>query len=414
MNILYKTFPAFSQPYFRYFWLSQWFALIGLWMQLTAQQWLVYTMTGSAFLLGLLGVAQFGPIMLFSLFAGVIVDRIPKRNLLRCTQTAYMLQAFTLAILVFTHTVNYYNVLALAFLYGCIQTLDTPARQSFIPDLVPQEYLRSAISMNSANFNVARMIGPALGALLMAKYGAGWLFLLNGISMLPVIYVYWRLPIAGYPSPSLSKGNFLADIAEGLSYAKKNFPVCTTLIALAIISTFIMNYNVFSPVYADRVLHRGVTGFGMITAAIGVGAFAAALWSASRSQGRPSPQIIFGSGIAALLILIGLAFMENYYLALLAFVFFGLSNLLFIISINTTIQMNTDVAHRGRILSIYSLVFLGATPLGNLISGSLIQNFGIFYGLLLCALLALVFFLPLLYKVYLVLRQDPERFIVRI
>lgn len=411
ITFLYKLFPAFSQVHFRHFWISQWFALIGLWMQITAQQWLVYQMTGSALLLGFLGVAQFGPIMLFSLPAGVYVDRLPKRSLLRFTQTCFMLQAFLLALLVFTGWANYYNVLFLAFLYGCIQTIDTPARQSFIPELVETNYLRSAISMNSANFNVARMIGPALAAILMAEYGAGWLFLINGISMLPVLYVYWHLPIKGEPSEEHKERNLFAEIYDGLVYTSRHLPLYTTLLALSCISVFVMNYNVISPVYADQVLHEGITGFGMITTCVGIGSFTAAILSATRAHGRPGVKLLFGSGIAASLTLLLLSTITHYGLALVTFTIFGFFNLLFIINANTTIQMNTDLAHRGRMLALYSLVFLGGTPPGNIITGALIQSFGVEIGIFICAFLALIIILPIAYYVYRKLQNNPCAFI---
>ncbi len=407
---LYKIFPAFSQTYFRYFWLSQWFALIGLWMQITAQQWLVYSMTGSALLLGLLGVAQFGPLMLFSLPAGVYVDRLPKRTLLRFTQTGYMLQAFLLAFLVFTDWVNFYNVLFLAFVYGCIQTIDMPARQSFIPELVERNYLRSAISMNSANFNVARMIGPALGAILMAEYGAGWLFLINGFSMLPVLYVYWKLPIKGEPSGEHKERHLLNEIRDGLRYASRHLPLYTVLSALACVSLLVMNYTVFCPVYADQVLNEGLTGFGMVTSAVGIGSFTAAIFSATRSKGQPGAKLVFGSGVASSIILIILSFMDSYYLALITFAVFGFFNLLFIINVNTTVQMSTDLAYRGRILSLYALLFLGMTPPGNLFSGMLIEELGVVWGIFTCGMLALLILLPIIYHVHQELKKDPNAF----
>ncbi len=410
MDLLYRMFPALTQPYYRQFWCSQWLALIGLWMQVTAQQWLVYSLTGSALLLGLLGVAQFGPIMLFSLPAGVFVDRIPKRTLLRWTQTGFMLQAFALAALVLTESVNFYNVLALAFIYGCIQTVDTPARQSFIPDLVKTEYLRNAISMNSANFNVARMIGPALAAVIAAAYGTGWLFFINGLCMIPVLYVYWHLPVEGRAPETTQTHRFLDEIRGGLRYAAQNLPVMSSLVALAIVSVMSMNQSVFAPLYADQVLHKGIAGFGMITSAMGVGSFTAAILSATSAKGRPSARLVFGSGILTALALIALSLTSTYELALLACVLFGFFCLTFVINVNTLLQISTAPELRGRILSIYSFVFLGATPLGNLITGTAIELLGTAHGILCCGVLTLLFLLPLLHYVYHRIRRNPDAF----
>lgn len=184
---LKQTFPALTERNYRYFWLGQCISVIGTWMQVTAQQWLVYSLTKSALLLGLLGAAQFGPVMCLSLVAGVFIDRYPKKRLIIITQVGLMLQAFILALLVWSGQVTYWRVLLLATLLGFINTLDQPTRQSFMPELVERKYLRSAIGLNSAIFNVARMTGPALAAVLMAKYGPGLLFFINGISFIPVI-----------------------------------------------------------------------------------------------------------------------------------------------------------------------------------------------------------------------------------
>ena len=188
INSLKRTFPALKYRNFRYFWFGQCISLIGTWMQITAQQWLVYTMTKSALLLGLLGVVQFGPIMCLSLFAGVFVDRYNKKLILIFTQISSMIQALALAILVWSGHIVYWEVLVLAALLGLANTLDMPARQSFMPDLVEKKDLRSAIGLNMAVFNSARIIGPGLSALLMARFSAGLLFFLNGISFIPVIF----------------------------------------------------------------------------------------------------------------------------------------------------------------------------------------------------------------------------------
>lgn len=410
MQLLNRVFPALTQPYYRQFWCSQWLALIGLWMQITAQQWLVYSLTDSALLLGLLGVAQFGPIMLFSLPAGVFVDRIAKRTLLRWTQAGFMLQAFALAALVLTNQANFYNVLVLAFIYGCIQTVDTPARQSFIPDLVEAKYLRNAISMNSANFNVARMIGPALAAIIAAAYGTGWLFLINGLCMLPVLYVYWHLPIEGRAPQTAVTHRFADEIRGGLHYASRHLPVLSSLLALAIVSVMSMNQSVFAPLYADRVLHEGIAGFGMVTSAMGVGSFTAALISATSRQGRPGAGLVFGSGVLTGLALVALALTSDYYLALGACVLFGFFCLTFVINVNTLLQISTAPELRGRILSIYSFVFLGATPLGNLITGTAIETLGTAGGMLFCGVLTVLLLLPIIWHIYRRMRIAPDIF----
>ncbi len=382
---LKKTFPALTYRNFRYFWFGQCISLIGTWAQTTAQQWLVYTLTKSAFLLGLLGAAQFGPVMFLSLFAGVFVDRYPKKKMLLFTQTALMIQAFVLALLVWSGHIVYGEVFVLAALMGLVNTLDLPARQSFMPDLVDRKDLRSAIGLNSAIVNVARMIGPALAAVLMARFGAGLLFLINGISFLPVIYGLYLINIKEKP-PVIKKveKNVLTEILEGLKYIRRSPALLGAILAMLAVGTFVMNFNVVIPLFAAEVLKQGVHGYGLLLSASGAGSLVGALLVASQAKGNPRFRMLFGSAFLVSALLVLLNFIYTLPLAVVMFAIIGFTNIIFITTANSTIQLNSGEEYRGRVMSVYSFAFAGTTPIGNLFAGIITEKLGSGMGFLIC------------------------------
>lgn len=382
---LKRTFPALTYRNFRYFWFGQCISLIGTWAQTTAQQWLVYTLTKSAFLLGLLGAAQFGPVMFLSLFAGVFVDRYPKKKMLLFTQTALMIQAIVLALLVWSGHIVYGEVFVLAALMGLVNTLDLPARQSFMPDLVDRKDLRSAIGLNSAIVNVARMIGPALAALLMARFGAGLLFLINGISFLPVIYGLYLINIQEKPSVIKKvEKNVRTEILEGLKYIRRSPALLGAILAMLAVGTFVMNFNVVIPLFAAEVLKQGVHGYGLLLSASGAGSLVGALLVASQAKGNPRFRMLFGSAFLVSALLVLLNFIYTLPLAVVMFAIIGFTNIIFITTANSTIQLNSGEEYRGRVMSVYSFAFAGTTPIGNLFAGIITEKLGSGMGFLIC------------------------------
>ncbi|HEX3015946.1 MAG TPA: MFS transporter [Desulfobacteria bacterium] len=380
---LKQTFPALTERNYRYFWLGQCISVIGTWMQVTAQQWLVYSLTKSALLLGLLGAAQFGPVMCLSLVAGVFIDRYPKKRLIIITQVGLMLQAFILALLVWSGQVTYWRVLLLATLLGFINTLDQPTRQSFMPELVERKYLRSAIGLNSAIFNVARMTGPALAAVLMAKYGPGLLFFINGISFIPVIIGLSLIRIKPFTRNTVQK-KILQEIREGLKYVRQSVSLRSTVLSMFAVSTFVMNFNVITPIYAAEVLKQGVSGYGFLLSATGVGSFVGAVLVASVAKGKPKLKLLFGSAFIVSVLLMLLEPIHVLPLAAALFVLIGFFNILFMTTANSMMQFNSSDQFRGRVMSVYSFAFLGTTPLGNLFAGSIAQRLGAGFGVLVC------------------------------
>ncbi len=388
IHSLQQMYPALWQRNFRYYWAGQCISLIGTWMQTTGQQWLIYSMTKSAFLLGMLGAAQFLPMMLFSLPVGVFIDRYPKKKILLLTQTALMLQGLILATLIWSGHVSYWNVLLLAGMLGIINTIDQPTRQSFMPELVNRPNLRNAIGLNSAIVNLARIAGPALAALLMEEYGAALLFFLNALSFLPVllsIFYIKTLPLPELPPPQ----SFTTEIRDGLIYIFQTKSLRTAIAAMLVIGTFIMNFNVITPLYAAEILGEGIYGYGVLMSASGIGSLISAFIAASWLKKNPSFALLLSSGLLLSFFFTSLQFIHSLSMAIAAFVLIGFFNILFLTTTNSLLQINSADRFRGRVMSVYSLAFLGTTPLGNLFAGSIIEHLGAGIGIGICGFISL-------------------------
>jgi len=361
---------------FRLFWCGQLVSLIGTWMQSVGQAWLVLELTNSPFRLGVIGALQFGPILLFSFLSGAISDRVRKRRLLLGTQAALMLQAFTLAALVGSGRVQFWHVAVLAALYGLATTLDMPSRQSYIAHLVPRGDLMNAIALNSAVFNGARVVGPAVAGLLVARYGTAAAFLMNGASFIAVLAALVAIRTEGAPSPRRGVG-LRAEIAEGVRYAAGTPRVALVMSLLVVVSLFVVNMNVLVPLIARDVLHEGAHGFGLLMAALGVGAVAGALAVAALSVGRPPLGMVVGPALAAAALLLLLSTARHFGPTAAVLVALGFAQIVFMTSCNTTVQIAVPDELRGRVMGLYALVFAGMTPIGALIMGTVAEHWGV-------------------------------------
>lgn len=361
---------------FRLFWCGQLVSLIGTWMQSVGQAWLVLELTNSPFRLGVIGALQFGPILLFSFLSGAISDRVRKRRLLLGTQAALMLQAFTLAALVGSGHVQFWHVAVLAALYGLATTLDMPSRQSYIAHLVPRGDLMNAIALNSAVFNGARVVGPAVAGLLVARYGTAAAFLMNGASFIAVLAALAAIRTEGAPSPRRGVG-LRAEIAEGVRYAAGTPRVALVMSLLVVVSLFVVNMNVLVPLIARDVLHEGAHGFGLLMAALGVGAVAGALAVAALSVGRPPLGMVVGPALAAAALLLLLSTARHFGPTAAVLVALGFAQIVFMTSCNTTVQIAVPDELRGRVMGLYALVFAGMTPIGALIMGTVAEHWGV-------------------------------------
>jgi len=280
-------FPALTHRNYRYFWFGQCISLIGSWMQSAGQSWLVLQITNSALLLGILNAAQFLPTLLLSIFAGVIVDRFPKRKITIVTQAVLMACAFVLAALIWTHHAKYSYILILALVLGIAQALDMPARQSMIVDLVGKEDLMNAIALNSAIFNGARIIGPAIAGVVMATIGAGSAFFINGLTFIAVIFALFKIDAANIPGNKAAGKGVLSEAYAGIKYISKTPVLYITLLLSMVLSVFSQNFNTLIPALAKSVLNQKALGYGFLMSAMGIGALIGALSLAVKSKGKP-------------------------------------------------------------------------------------------------------------------------------
>ncbi|GHO43038.1 MFS transporter [Ktedonospora formicarum] len=382
-----RTFDALKHRNFRLFWFGQLVSLIGTWMQTIGQEWLVLQLTHSPLALGIVGALQFLPIMLFALFGGLVADRLPKRRVLLFTQSFAMLQAAVMAILVTTGHIQIWHVYILAFLLGCTNAIDMPSRQSFISELVGRDDLANAIGLNSSLFNMARIVGPGLGGLLIAWFGTSFLFVINAVSFVPVITGLALIDISRlYASPRrqaqpTSAQGTLKSLREGLSYIKQTPIVLLTIAVVGAVSLFGINFNVVLPLFATTILKVGPSGYGFLSSCYGIGSLVAALWIASRGKRPPLKQILLACiAFSVLEMVFSLSNLPALSFVLIALV--GATQISFSAAANTTLQTMTPDHLRGRIMSVYTLVFVGSIPIGNLFTGGLANTFGASVSLL--------------------------------
>ena len=288
---------AFAHRDFRLFFAGQLVSLIGTWMQAVAQSWLVLELTDSPFRLGLVGTLQFAPVLFLSFLAGALADRLPKRRVLVASQSVMCAQALLLAALVHGGHVQYWHVAVMATVYGLANTLDMPTRQAFIVEMVGRESLRSAIALNSAMFNAARVVGPALAGLVIARWGTALAFFFNGLSFVAVIAALLMLHAAG--APRAGRGHRLGEeIAEGVRYVLRTPRIALVMSLVMAVSAFFFNYNILVPLLARDILGQDAHGFGLLMTSVGCGAVAGAIGLASLGAERPPVTVLVASALA--------------------------------------------------------------------------------------------------------------------
>ncbi len=355
---------------FRYFWSGQLVSLIGTWMQNAAQAWLVLELTGSAFKLGVVTALQFLPMLFLGLFTGPFIDYFPKRRIIIAAQVMLMAQAFALAFLVWTGAVQYWHVLVLATVLGIANTIDMPARQSFLIELVGREDLMNAIGLNSAIFNTARALGPAIAGILIAALGTAVCFLVNGLSFLAVLASLCALRVDEQSRPGRPAFRILKDAGEAIREVRRNPIVQATIIMVAVVSVFAANFNVLVPVFARNELMRDAAGFGFLLSSFGTGALVGAVSLTIMSRMGPKPALLLGSGVALSLFLILLGSQRMYGFSAFLLALCGWCVVTFYGTANTMVQLNTEDRLRGRVMSIYTMAFAGLSPLGSVFAGT--------------------------------------------
>ena len=389
------TFRSLRYRNYRLFFAGQSISLIGTWIQRIAMPWLVYDLTKSVLLLGIVGFVGQIPTFLISPFAGVLTDRWNRYHILITTQILAMIQASLLTWLVLTGSAEVWQIILLSGILGCINAFDIPARQSFVIQMVEKkEDLGNAIALNSSIVNGARLVGPSLAGILIATTGEGICFLLNALSY---IFVIWSLLLMKV-APNINKGQgkaVLKEFKEGFKYTFGSIPIKYNIFLLALVSLMGMPYTVLMPVFAKEILHGGSHTFGFLIGASGLGALSGALYLASRKSVIgivkiiPVAAIIFGTG------LIMFSFSRVFILSLLLMVFIGLGMMLQMASSNTFLQTIVKDDMRGRVMSFYTMAFMGTVPFGSLLAGTSAKTIGvpntILIGGISCIVGALIF-----------------------
>lgn len=391
-----NPFVSLKYKDFRYYFFGMCVSTIGTWMQNTAQPWLAYELTKSAFLLSLVSALQFTPVLLFSLFAGAVIDRVPKKNILIFTQSASMLITFALSILVWSGKIQYWHLLISSTLLGVVNTFDMPSRQSFVVEMVGHDDLMNAIALNSMAFNVARIVGPSIAGIVMGFFGISFCFLANSISFGAVlISLFFIRPVLAPVMRKNQSRNVFANINDGLLYIRKHDILLITLLVSAVVGTFTPNFSVTIPVFAKQILHQGEAGYGFLMSVMGGGSLCGALLIAMLSKTGPQKFILYivPMVVGTFLALIGCTsafFPTGLTLAVTGFFFVAYNS-----NANSTMQLNMEDSYRGRIMSVYTFVNAGSTPVGNLFVGAMDNWFGARMGFLSSGAAVLVLMVPI-------------------
>jgi MFS family permease len=369
------TLRALRHRNFQLFFGGQLISLIGTWMQNIAQDWLVYRLTGSSLLLGTVAFASQIPIFLLAPVSGIVADRWNRHRIVIATQSASMLLALTLATLTLSGRIRIWEIMVIASLLGVVNAFDIPARQAFLIDMVGRDDLLNAIALNSSMFNSARIIGPAIAGILVASVGEGWCFFANGISYIAVItgLLLMRLTRKGELQ---KKGSALENMIEGFRFARHTAPVRALLLLIGVVSLAAMPYTVLMPIFAGRILHGGARQLGMLMGATGVGALFGALTLASKAdvKGLGKWVWIAATGFGTSLILFTLS--RRLWLSMALLVPTGFGMMVQMGATNTLLQVMVPDRLRGRVMSLYSMMFIGMGPIGALIGGAIAARIG--------------------------------------
>lgn len=368
---------ALEHRNYRLFFSGQSISLIGTWMTRIATSWLVYRLSGSALLLGVVGFAGQIPSFLLAPFAGVLVDRWNRHRLLVITQVLALLQSLAMAVLALTGVIRIWQIIVLSVFQGLINAFDMPARQAFVVEMVDRrEDLANAIALNSSMVNAARLLGPSIGGVVIAAVGEGWCFMIDAISYLAVIASLWAMTLTPGIVRPINDANIFQQLREGWRYTVRFAPIRNVLLLLALVSLVGMPYTVLMPVFANDVLHGGPNTLGFLMAASGIGALGGAMFLAARKSvlglGKYIPVMAaaFGAG------LIAFSFTRVLWLSLVLMMVTGLGFMIQMAASNTVLQTIVDEDKRGRVMSFYTMAFMGTAPFGSLLAGAVAERIG--------------------------------------
>lgn len=357
-----NTFRSLRIRNYRLYFIGQIISMSGTWMQIVAQSWLVLSLTGSGVALGLVTALQFVPVLVAGAWGGTLADRFDKRRLATWTQVVAAILALGLGLVVATGVVELWMVYGFAFLLGCVSVVDVPARQSFVMEMVPPEDVPNAIGLNTTIFTAARIVGPAIGAVLISVVGLSWCFFINGISFIGVIAGLMAMnpkELRQVPRVPRSKGQ----VREGLRYVWTNNELRSTLLLMTVVGTLAFNFRILLPLMARSTFHGGAGVYGLLSSVMGVGTLAGALLSAGRA--RPTRALLVGSTVLFGILMMAAGLAPTLTWELIALVPLGAVSIVFVATANSTLQLNSSDSMRGRVMALYSVVFLGTTPIGS-------------------------------------------------
>ncbi len=373
LSLLRRTFRSLRTRNYRLWFIGQLISQSGTWMQSVAQYWLVLQLTHNAFDLGVTAALQFGPVLLVGAVGGLFADRLDKRRLLLATEVAFTAQAAALWAITASGSVRLWMVWALALVYGIINAVDNPARQSFVVEMTGPEQLPNAVALNSIIVNASRVIGPALAAALIATVGLEWAFFANAVSFAAVILAL----VAMRPEELHRRPPIIAargQIRAGLQYAWSSWELRIPLLMMAGAGTLAYNFTIVLPLYAEDVFHRGAETYGALTVAMGAGALAGGLFLAAWQ--RPSHRQLVALAAAFGLLILAVAAAPTLLVGMALLVPMGAASIMFIATANSLLQLNSVEAMRGRVMALWAMVFLGSTPLGSPLIGFIAEHFG--------------------------------------
>ena len=403
------SFRALEHRNFRLYWTGQLISLVGTWMQSVAQGWLMHRLADDPFMLGLLGVAQFLPVLAISLFAGVLADRLDKRRLLLLTQSASLVQAAVVALLASAGLMTPWLLIALAFVFGTINAFDLPARASFVAEMVSGKDLSNAIALNSAAFNAARVVGPAVAGILVATLGEAGCFWINAVSYFAVLAGLARMDLARRDTSHMRGRSTLSTLKEGIRYAFGVPAIRNLLLLLGFTTGFGFQYMVLLPVYAKDILDAGPQGFGLLVSAFGLGSLLSALrMTRQLTRGDLRMNLLVGL-VTAGLGMLGFAWSRIFGLTLVMGFACGFGLILYVASTNTLLQITTEDRFRGRVMSLYTLMFIGTAPLGALTAGWVAKRSGAPVATSLSAMVLLFGALWVAYRLRVLARREAGR-----
>jgi len=394
---IFSAFPAFHSRNFQLYFYGQLISLIGTWLQVVAEGWLVLQLTNSPFLIGLVAALATLPSLLLSLFGGVLVDRFPKKTILLFTQSSSMVLALAYGILTIFHIITITEICVLAFLLGVVNALDIPARQAFAVELVEREHLPSAIALNAGVFNAARVVGPAIAGLIIGFIGSGGAFILNGLSYIASIAALLLMHMHTV-KPAHHEFHPLQAIKEGVIYSYSHPIIRTLLIFTGIVSIFGWSYSTEMSIIAEKTFHVGADGLGYLYAAAGLGALIATFLVSAYAQKVNAMVFILGGNVVFAIGIICFSFVTRLPLAMLFLFISGVGLLAQFAMMNTTVQHMVEDQFRGRVMSIYTIMFLGLSPLGNLENGYLSQHFGTGFAIRVGAVIVFLFGLLIYFR----------------